>query len=152
MKRCLLAILVGLFLFSAFSAWAGNVALPTCDSQILLDSIHAKIQEYNLAHSAENLVDRRQQILTLKNLNSFEETSVEEFTPQTDYNVANRIITAKINEHLEASDMRLCKSSNSLLSLPIYVLLRPFEGAVMVDIINFIPDSRAGQSFYTIIK
>lgn len=121
---------------------------PACEDRALLAQVHQAVSAWQEKSPAETIYDRRAQLLSVKNIRSFAAVDVDSFVPATNYKVADRIITVKINEQLTNRDLRLCISDNPILKSKIYLLMRPLtDGTVGVDIINYNRTEKAPISF-----
>lgn len=150
MAKYFLTVLTALVFCSGF-AKAETIALPSCEDKNLLSLIDAMVNTYQEQNPVQSLVDKRKYLLVKKDLSVFEPIPVVGFVPKTDYNVANRILMAKINDGLKESDMRLCRSSNRLLERPVYIFMKPYDGKVWVELVNFLPQSQSDRNFYAIL-
>lgn len=114
--------------------------LPSCQNQVLRDKVLNRIKAYQKENPPSNIVEKRRQLLLLKNLNSFVQVDSRNFTSKDEVRTANKLITVKINNGLEDSDIVLCKSSGSGEEYNIYLIVYPDgEGQNIVSIENFIP-------------
>lgn len=120
---------------------------PDCKDPALSEGIIHKIKAYQEEHPSSMLIEKRRDILLLKNLAAFKEVSVNGFTAKQDFNVANAIIMAKINKGLHESDLLLCKSQGKGRAQKIYALVYPVGDGHVVDIINFLPEGADKADF-----
>lgn len=107
---------------------------PECNNPRLVEKVLARIEQYYNENPQSSIVDYRKQVLMLKKLKSFSPIDIDSFAPQTNYNVADRLIDIKINEGIKAKDLSLCKSDGDR---EIYLLIYPQGNYYAVEIINF---------------
>lgn len=121
--------------------------IPTCDDSVLI----AKVLENGKAFMAKNppssIIDKRRQNLVSKNLDKFEEVSPESITAKDDFNVASKVIMIKINNGLDSSKLRLCKSTSKGITSNVYILIYKEYGRINVDVINFSPLANQNNEF-----
>lgn len=151
MAKYLLAVLMAAVFYNT-AVRAENIALPSCDDKALLTLVGEMIDTYQEKNPATTLTDKRKYLLTQKNLKTFEPVTIAGFAPKTDYNVANRILMSKINEGLKESEMQLCKSSSRQLDRTVYIFMKPYEGKVWIELVNFLPKADADKNFYSIMQ
>lgn len=111
------------------------IEMPACDNKDFEAKIIKAAETYFENAPISSIVAKRKKFLTLKSLNGFEQTSPEKFSPETDFNTANALITIKINEHVEEKDILLCRQKQSRNPL-IYVIAYPYMDNVKAYIIN----------------
>lgn len=121
------------------------IILPTCDDEKLTSLVQKKISEFQAKSKADTIFDKRQQILISKNLNGFQDVVVAGFKPETNFDVANKIIMSKINDGLSEKQMRLCASEHQQLNKVVYLFIHPTEDKIKIDIINLFNPSSAGN-------
>lgn len=124
-----------------------DVVLPTCDDSRLSALLQQKITELQGKTPATNISDKRQQILITKNLANFTEVPVAGFKPETNFDVANKIIMSKINDGLSEKQMRICSSDNLQLEKIVYLFIYPSAQGIKVDIINLFNRGSASNNF-----
>lgn len=110
------------------------IAKPECSNVRLLEKVLEKIADYYKGNPVNSAIEKRKQILMLKNLKDFKELNITTFPKKENYTVSDKLIAYKINKGLENDDMRLCRSE---ADLPIYLLIYPQNNAYTVEIINF---------------
>lgn len=124
-----------------------ETARPSCDNKRLIEGIVNKIKDYQKEHPSKMLIEKRRDSLLLKNLSSFEEVSAKNFTGKQNFNVANRIIMAKINKGILEQTFVLCKSKGQGNAGDVYALLYPIGDGYVVEVINFLPGSDDDSEF-----
>ena len=125
--------------------------LPSCNEAKVHLLINEKISEYYKKNPRINLFEKRMQNLMRKNMKEFEELDVSAFGQQDNRLVANKLLTIKINNGLDASEIRLCKSK-SLPHIPsVYLLIYPDNYYYKIDIINF-AQSAGIKDFFVIYE
>lgn len=128
--------------FAAVYQSQDSTGLPTCDNAFLLDNVKAAIVDYYQQNPSKNDLERRQQLLMLRDISHFSQIPSANFSSEQDFNVASKIITLKINERIDADQIRLCKSQSSGLSQNIYLLIYYQDYEVLVDIVSFAPNHK----------
>lgn len=126
--------------------------LPDCNDTRLEEALTAKIATYYGSNPDISLFERRRQLLTLKNIKVLSESDVANFTPRHNYQVADRIIMAKINHNIDERSLRLCKSEKAYAGTDIYILMYPFENQIKAEIINFGSLSPDRDNFYILLE
>lgn len=119
---------------------------PECDNQRLMKKVLQRIEEYYKSNPVNSQIEKRRQVLMLKNLNKFEEKDIDSFREEENFYLAGKLIAYKINKGLKAEDMRLCKS---ISRLPIYLLIYPHNSVYTVEIVNF-PGQMISDKFVTV--
>ena len=85
----------------------------------------------------ENLVAKRARLLALKNVDKFESVEVDSFRPDMNYDVANILVSSKINDGLVNSDFAICVADNAVLDRKIYLVMKRKEDKISVLIVNY---------------
>ncbi len=122
--------------------------LPSCSDKRLAEQVLAKINAYEAAKPALNAVTKRNQTLMLKDIKSFKEVNSENFTSKQNANVADRLITLKVNKGVSANSIFLCQSNSNGPSKNLYLLVYWDEYRPKVEIINYAPE----KDFYIDFK
>lgn len=122
------------------------VAKPECQNPRLLQKVLERITSFYGQNPSNSIIDKRRQILMLKNLRNFQEVEIASFDPNENYAVSDQIISYKINKGLKEEEMRLCRSS---FQRPIYLLIYPHNNFYTVEIINF-PGRALSKNFTTV--
>ncbi len=131
---------------SSFFSEKPAVFHPQCDNPRLLEKVKARIEQYYQQQKQTSIIDERRQVLMLKKLKTFTPVDVQNFPPQENYAVADRLIDIKINEGVKAQDLSLCKSSGER---EIYLLIYPQNNFYTIEIINF-PGQADSKNFTTV--
>jgi len=108
---------------------------PKCSNKELQKKIMQTVQIYMEQTPSDSTMDRRKKVLMLRSLDKFVSVPVSGFSPSTDYNTANALITIKINEHLKDEDIVLCQQEKKK-GKSIYVLMYPYLDNYKGYIIN----------------
>lgn len=120
--------------------------LPVCADASLIEQARLAIKKNQSGKvQTADIYDRRSRILALKNLHAFEELEVEGFSPRRNYTVADRLITLKINQHLNDADFRLCVSSNPLQKNQVYLLIYPQGQDIVAEVLNYKSSGRSSE-------
>ena len=117
------------------SAAESKITLPPCNDPALIAGVRRNLTAYYEANLDSTLIENRRRRLLLQNLSFFEPLDVASFNDKENYQVADRIIMAKINRGAVPEN---------------YLLAYPFDGNLAVEIINFgdlSPDAEAGHFF-----
>ena len=126
--------------------------LPLCSDEKLKEQVEAKITSYFENTPRLSLIERRHRQLLLRNLRSFSEIPPAEFDKKENFAVTDKMLMAKINDGLNDEDLRLCRSTSGGRVPPVYLLIRPENYQVIVDILNFLPGSPANSDFFIIYE
>lgn len=126
---------------------ADKYILPLCDDEEMIAAVVAKIKAHQELQPAKSIIENRSRALIIKNLQEFNELSVENFNNASNYNVADAIIMTKINFGIKENQMRLCQSN---AKSNIYLLIYPENNVYHVNIINFVAASRNNNFSITI--
>lgn len=118
----------------AHASVAGTV--PMCDDPRLLQRVSEKVSEYHMDSQTQSVVGRREQAILLKEMQSFEEISSDNFTDKDDYQTAKRLIEIKINKNVPASDVRLCKNTGKGIASKVYLIVYAYRGGHHIAIVN----------------
>ena len=113
--------------------------LPTCNDPKMIEMVFNRIKEYQSTEKVENIVEKRHQILILKDVTSFHEEFASGFNSKNNFFVANKLIMLKINQGLTDNQIRVCQSSSQGLASQLYLIIYPENYEVRVDIMNYLP-------------
>ena len=108
---------------------------PKCESQLLLDKVIRRIEDFTYNSYARSTISKRKNALIKANINGFATKNIKTFKPEDDFNTANALMSLKINKQLTDDDIILCKQTGNH-KLPLYLLIYPQEKDYMVHIIN----------------
>lgn len=121
--------------------------IPTCDDSVLISKVWANGKAFMAKNTANSIVDKRRQNLISKNLDKFKEIPAGNITAKDDFNVASKVIMIKINNGLDSSKLRLCKSTSKGITSNVYILIYKEYGRINVDVINFSPLTNQDNEF-----
>ena len=79
------------------SAAESKITLPPCNDPALIAGVRRNLTAYYEANLDSTLIENRRRRLLLQNLSFFEPLDVASFNDKENYQVADRIIMAKIN-------------------------------------------------------
>ncbi len=122
-------------------------ALPLCDDTILLSKVWINGKSFLAANPGTSVLEKRNEALISRNLNKFKEIDAGKITAKDDFEVASRVVMIKINNGLDNSKLRLCKSTSEGITSNVYILLYREYGETFVEVMNFSPLSAAQKSF-----
>ena len=128
---------------------AVRAMLPACNDKKLHQLLERKIAEYYQTHPAVSQLEQRTQKLIIKHMNYFEDVDIATFTPQDNIYVANKYMTAKINNGLEDDEMRICRTRLTVNLPDVYLLIYSFNYSYMIDIIN-LAGASSNREFFVI--
>lgn len=118
----------------SFISDSSNLNIPECDNPRLHDLVIAKINAYFNDEKSWSIIERRRQVLMLRNLQSYITLDPENFSLKENSKVADKLITYKINKGLTEDKIRLCRSG---AERQIYLFIYPEDAHYRVEIINF---------------
>ena len=124
--------------------------LPSCNDPQIIDGVRRSLTSYYEANFEAALIEKRRRRLLLQNLAHFETLDVASFDNRENYQVADRIIMAKINRGAASENMLLCRNEFKFRDEPLYLLAYPFDLGLAVEVINFgnlSPDAESGHFF-----
>ena len=111
------------------------IEMPACNNKDFESKVIKAAETYFENTPVSSISAKRKKVLILKSLNGFKQVSVENFSPETDFNTANALIMIKINEHVEEKDILLCRQTEGHNPL-IYVVAYPYMDNIKAYIIN----------------
>ncbi len=114
-----------------------EVLFPSCSDVELLKQVRAILDEGGNSGINENLVAKRARLLALKNVDKFESVEVDSFRPDMNYDVANILVSSKINDGLVNSDFAICVADNAVLDRKFYLVMKRKEDKISVLIVNY---------------
>ena len=136
----------GLFSLSS-TALAAN-EFPSCQDKKLVYIVNENIANYLQQNPNKSVRETRRRSLLLKNLNTFTEINPTEINHQSDFLLASRLVTLKINKSLLDNDIRICQSSGAGEKYKIFLIIYPSsQQEYNVEIINFLPPEKSGEVF-----
>ena len=112
---------------------------PDCNDELLISEVRRVLAADTKEIKEESIVERRARLLALKNTENFRSVDVDTFRPEDNYELANILITAKINEGQTNESFRICVSDNPTLKRRIFLLLQEQSDDVKVNIVNYRP-------------
>ena len=110
---------------------------PKCSDPLLISKIQKILNDDNLNIEVESVVQKRARILAAKNMATFSSVDVANFNPKTNRDVANMMITAKINQGLSNDDFAICVGDNPILKRRVYLLMQRKDSEITVFIVNY---------------
>lgn len=122
-------------------------ALPTCDDSILLAKVWMNSKSFMAANPGTSVLEKRNEALISRNLDKFKEIDAGKITARDDFEVASRVVMIKINNGLDNSLLRLCKSTSEGITSNVYILLYREYGETIVEVMNLVPLSAGEKSF-----
>ncbi len=114
-------------------------AFPDCNDNLLVLEVRRVLAADTEGIKEESIVERRARLLALKNTENFRSIEVSSFRPEDNYELANILISAKINEGQTNESFRICVSDNPTLKRRIFLLLQEQSDDVKVYIVNYRP-------------
>ena len=112
---------------------------PSCNDSGLITKVRQELSIDSAEVKEESISERRLRILALKNTENFTPIEVASFRPEENYELANILITAKVNEGLTNEDFCICVSDNPILNRRIFLLLQEDGDNFKVSIVNYRP-------------
>ncbi len=112
---------------------AEEITMPLCDDAKLYQKILGEVRAFLTSDGEISVMAKRRNALIGANIEGFEEIPVANFSPETDNNTANALITLKINQKVREEDIRLCRQKGEG---NLYVILYPYQDNVKGHIIN----------------
>lgn len=113
---------------------------PACNNKKLNNEAREVAKPF-VDSNAVTIVNKRRNILITKNIDNFEDMSIDEA-----YNIKNRIIKArmtelKINKKLSNANFKICQSNNKILRDRLYLLMYDDDNnKVKVELLNLAID------------
>lgn len=106
---------------------------PECSSPLLLEKVLNLAEKQFYQGPTPSTIGQREKVLLMKNIKSFEEISAKGFPPEEDFNVANALITLKINRKIATEDITLCRQVGRG---NLYLIYYPYQDNYKVHIVN----------------
>ncbi len=135
--RILLALLIVCLSADFCRAQDASPVFPKCNDSELISLVKERVDTFQQKNPPANSYQYRKQRLTVKNISDFEPLDIRSFKPSSNYKVADRIITLKINGRIPEDLLRLCRGADKVAENSVYLLMYPEDGKITVDIINF---------------
>lgn len=110
---------------------------PECSDPLLINKIQNILNNDKSNIEEESIVQRRARILAAKNMTNFTPIDIDKFTPKTNRDVANIMISAKINQGLSDDDFAICEGDNPILKRRVYLLMQRLDSEIIVFIVNY---------------
>ena len=114
-------------------------AFPACDDAALVAQVRQELAADSAEIQEESISERRSRLLALKNTENFTLVEVSTFRPEDNYELANILITAKVNDGLTNEDFQICAGDNQILKRRVFLLLQEAGADFNVSIINYRP-------------
>lgn len=112
---------------------AEEITMPPCNDDKLYQKILGEVRAFLTDDGEISVMTQRRNALIRANIAGFEEVPATNFSPETDNNTANALITLKINKKVKAEDIRLCHQTGEG---NLYVILYPYQDNIKGHIIN----------------
>lgn len=110
---------------------------PLCSDASLIDKLQNILKEDNLNTNNESTIQKRARILAAKNMTNFSPVDVKTFRPEINREIANIMITAKINQGLTNDDFAICAGDNPILKRRVYLLMQRKDSEITVSVVNY---------------
>ncbi|MBR2033724.1 MAG: hypothetical protein IKA03_03520 [Alphaproteobacteria bacterium] len=110
---------------------------PLCSDASLIDKLQNILKEDNLSLDNESIIQKRARILAAKNMTNFSPVDVKTFRPEINREIANIMITAKINQGLTNDDFAICAGDNPILKRRVYLLMQRKDTEIAVSVVNY---------------
>lgn len=114
-----------------------SIPMPTCSDGRVLTLTKNTMAAYQERNPAITVSGKRKQKLILKNLQTLEDISPDNVTSKYDINLANELVSLKINENITSLDLVVCRGPEILGNSNMYVILYQKNGVIIGKIINF---------------
>lgn len=121
--------------------------IPTCDDSVLISKVWSNGRAFMAKNPPSSIIEKRRQNLISKNLDKFQEIPAGNITAKDDFEVARKVIMIKINNGLDSSKLRLCKSTSKGITSNVYILIYKEYGRINVDVVNFSPLANQDNEF-----
>ena len=108
---------------------------PNCNTLQLFEKVVQTAKKYISELNSDSIINKRKAALLISNLKNFEQVNTQDIEPETNYEIANALITIKVNKHLKNDDITLCKQTGKIKD-PLYLIIYPYMDNYMVHIIN----------------
>jgi len=113
--------------------------LPSCQDENVQQHVTQLLEEYNKEHPVHSIYEKRQRTLQIRLANHFEEQPVTGFTSRQNRSVADKLLITKINNGLNDSEIRLCKSNAKGTEFkPVYLMIYNHHQKTELHILNFL--------------
>lgn len=119
------------------AAAAVSSFFPDCADVALQNGVRQLLSQDESRISDASIAARRARLLALKNIGGFTPVEVSSFKPDDNYELANILITAKVNEGLTNADFRICAGDNPVLKRRVFLLLQRTDDGVKVYVANY---------------
>ena len=131
-------------------AFDDEIVFLDCSNEKIIESVRFLIKRFYDIKPAKHIIEKRQQILMLSNINTFLDVDINAFEPKTNYNVANALINTKVENNITNNQMKLCETFSKSLDKKIYILMYPYSntGKVRVDVVNFFDKNNIKNSSF----
>ena len=133
MKKTLFYILGFWLIFANFAQ--AEQDLPSCNDSRLTTLVSSAIENLNKGSNRSPSSTRKLKLLA-KYASEFVEVPISSFKPEDNYNVADYIISKRINDNYTEEDMRLCKSLYEQENDSLYTLIYREEDGIFVAVMN----------------
>lgn len=110
--------------------------LLDCNEEKFMNIVKDAIIKYQDANPQTTSIGKRKHKLLIREVESFTEISTDNITSKYSNLLAGEVIKLKINQKIEAEDMRVCKAGNAPEGGYIYVLMYKEKNYITVKILN----------------
>ena len=113
------------------------VKFPDCNDATIIKNLSEILAQDKITLSENNILELRSKLLARRNFNKFKSIPLADFRPQDNFDIANLLITLKINQGLKDNDFHICVSGNPILKRRIWLLMIQKNDYIQVNIINY---------------
>lgn len=109
-----------------------------CNDKCLLENLDSFIPSDKKILKDESIVAYRHRILAQKHITNFTSLSLDDFELDKNRQIAELLISEKINKGLQDKDFALCASDNPILKRKVYLLQQHNDdGDILVYVIGY---------------
>lgn len=109
---------------------------PQCDDPKLSYQARKVLKPF-ITNEQKSIYEKRKFKLILKNVDNFVPVDIEKVSSDKNRKLAGRIIELKINNSLDAENIKVCKTQSPELDATLYLVMYDERDNIRVDIVNF---------------
>lgn len=120
---------------------------PDCNDKQLISVAQTTAKPF-IDKPTITIINKRKNILITKNIDNFEDLTVENAMRLDNKIVKSRLTELKINNKLSNKNFKICQSNNPILEDKLFILMYDNDNNVKVEILNLAIDKIPSFYFY----
>ena len=130
------------FVFFVLIFEAKAAELPLCDDVRVAEIVSEQFADIKKSNNVNSPINARILELAERYIKVMKEIDIENFKPEEEFAISDKIMELKVNRYQTLNDMRLCKGTNEKAKNKTYMLLYNNGDKTMAFVITLLSDQR----------